>query len=517
MPVHHSLAWQRRQAFWNAADDTFDVVIIGGGVQGACLFDRLVREGYRVLIVDRGDFACGTSQASAMLVWGGLLYLKQFDLPEVIRLCEARDRLIGQHGRGVDRRHVSYLFGDPVHRPRWVIRLALQLYWLSALGRRAVPVWSAPLRERDFLRDSSVRNHVRFEEGGLRSSDAMFVFDWIDRGSAAPNGVAMNYCEATAGRYDTPARHWQLDLTGTLEPRARSVTARWIVNAAGVWADAVNDRFGIESPWQQLLAKGASITIDRLPGHHDTLVFDGRGKQEGLSLVPWGRVSLWGSTETIVDRPDTGWRVDSDDVTFLLDSLNRHLVRPHGPNDIVALRCGVRALVVKRGQAAGDPLMLSKRSRVWRDPDRPWISIYGGKLTGCEQVASRATSLLRDAGLASRSTVPTSGDDLLATPAPPIDRVADIDVPPARWCRDHQMCWTLEDYLRRRTNLAQWLPRGGLGRNDEHREKLLQVAEVFVETTGRPATEQLRAYSERIKREYDRVLGRHPMVETTYA
>ncbi len=79
------------------------------------------------------------------------------------------------------------------------------------------------------------------------------------------------------------------------------------------------------------------------------------------------------------------------------------------------------------------------------------------------------------------------------------------------------MCWTLEDYLRRRTNLAQWLPRGGLGRNDEHREKLLQVAEVFVETTGRPATEQLRAYSERIKREYDRVLGRHPMVETTYA
>ena len=135
-----SSAWKRRQSFWDGEDaDPYDVVIIGAGVQGACLFDRLARRGHRILIVDRGDFAGATSQASAMLVWGGLLYLKQLDLPQVIRLCAARDRLINHCGHHVDLGHVSYLFGDRGHRPRWMMRAALWLYWMTAMGRRRAP------------------------------------------------------------------------------------------------------------------------------------------------------------------------------------------------------------------------------------------------------------------------------------------------------------------------------------------------------------------------------------------
>ena len=309
-----------------------------------------------MLIVDRADFASGTSQASAMLVWGGLLYLKNLDVGEVARLCRARDAFIAQHERRVAARHVTLLFGERPNRRPWAVRAALGAYWLLSRFQRGLPVRAAALPERAFLQQASAVDFLRFEEGYLCRSDAQFVFDWIDGANATDCalGTAMNYCQAVGGAYDRARRRWTLDLSGTLEGRTRSITARWVVNAAGAWADRVNGRFGIRSPWRHLLAKGASITLERPPEHRDTLVFDGAGRFGGMSLVPWGEVSIWGSTETIVSAPDEGWNVDAADVAFLLGSLNRHVAVPRSRHDIVGLRCGVTRPAATRWRCRSD-------------------------------------------------------------------------------------------------------------------------------------------------------------------
>jgi len=81
-----------------AQNEIFDVTIVGGGINGACLYHHLCQQGYRVLLVDKGDFACGTSQASAMMVWGGLLYLRNMDFLTVAKLSRDREAMIRHMG-----------------------------------------------------------------------------------------------------------------------------------------------------------------------------------------------------------------------------------------------------------------------------------------------------------------------------------------------------------------------------------------------------------------------------------
>ena len=85
---------QRKAARVDLNGRTFDVAVIGGGINGVCLYHHLCEAGYSVLLLDKADFAGGTTQASGMMIWGGLLYLRTLDLGTVWRLSKARDRML---------------------------------------------------------------------------------------------------------------------------------------------------------------------------------------------------------------------------------------------------------------------------------------------------------------------------------------------------------------------------------------------------------------------------------------
>ena len=86
---------EKRDYRWSQLNNSdFDVVIVGGGISGASLFARMASEGYKTLLIDKGDFGSATSQASGMMIWGGLLYLKSLDFRTVLSLCRDRDVLI---------------------------------------------------------------------------------------------------------------------------------------------------------------------------------------------------------------------------------------------------------------------------------------------------------------------------------------------------------------------------------------------------------------------------------------
>ncbi len=346
-----------------------------------------------------------------------------------------------------------------------------------------------------------------YEEAAVVPSDARFVLAWL-LSHRSTEKKAFNYCSLEDGAFDPSDRVWRLDVSdrqlGTIYP----VRTRWVVNAAGTWTDTVNHRFGVESPYKHVFSKGVFLGLRKHPRHELPLILDTRSDRDAMSFIPWGDVSLWGPTEGFVSDPESGFTVKPEDVRWLIDELNPHLARRVGPEDVVSLRCGLRPLVVERSfDNDCHPLDLSRKHRIHRDRDRPWISVYGGKLTGCAELARQVCERL---GPASRDRPWV--DAGLAPEVTPADWVrfpgVSSELPSARWCVEEEMCWTLEDYLRRRTNIAQWVPRGGLGRDNENVPLLTHLARSFENGAVGAAEAGVASYCRKIEREFDSVLAR---------
>jgi glycerol-3-phosphate dehydrogenase len=256
-----------------------------------------------------------------------------------------------------------------------------------------------------------------------------------------------------------------------------------------------------------VLSKGVFLGLRRFQNHEQPLIMDTANAKDCLSLIPWGPISLWGPTETCETNLRGASTAAPADVKYLLTELNRWLPNPSSPDDIVSVRNGVRALVVSRVSPPREStLELSRKFKIYADRDVPWISVYGGKMTDCVRLARkgvlRIRSLIGEPGTNGRRPKGVGAQQEF-TSFPGLS----AKVLSPRWCVQNEMCWTLEDYLRRRTNISQWVPRGGLGRDNENRGYLAKIAGEFPVCDGMPTAEdQLRRYEERI-REFDRLLA----------
>ena len=300
-----------RENSWDKVDQSvFDVAIVGAGINGACLYDHLCRAGYRVLLIDQGDFASGTSQSSAMMIWGGLLYLVYGDVKTVWKLCRSRERMIRGLGEWVKPQAIRYFPAQNGGRSGLFNVAGFYAYWLLGRCRRARPRWRRAYAERVLLNGEISRDTWEYEEAGVSPSDCRFVCEWI-----LPHinrcHVPLNYCRLDGGGYDATAKHWRLELTDTLSGKARVGRARYTINTAGVWTDELNRRFGRESPWRHVFSKGVFIGLERDRRHRDSLIFENPRQKEldPLALIPWGPVSLWGPTETVCEDLQAGFCV----------------------------------------------------------------------------------------------------------------------------------------------------------------------------------------------------------------
>jgi glycerol-3-phosphate dehydrogenase len=494
-----------RSVHWqNAGEEIFDVLILGGGITGASLYGELCRHGWRTLLLDKGDFASGTSQSSGMMVWGGLLYLRAGDVLTVVRLSRSRDRMIEEPDGWTAPAAFHYIPSLKGGPPPLFIGAGLGLYWLLGAGRRRLPWY-----RRDFSEAALVSQHVHrgafcYEEGLLTSSDARFVLHWITP-YQPPGRAALNYCEVVNCEYARSEGLWRLELRDRHRGVTTGARARLIVNCAGVWADALNRQQGIETPYRHALSKGVYLGLSRAGEHHSPLIFDLGSHDDVMTYVPWGPVALWGPTETAIEEVGEGLTPQPADVRFLLETANRHLRRKVGPEDIVSLRCGIRALVVDRDYVATRyPLELSRRSIVHPERDLPWITAYGGKLTGSRELARKIGRMIRHRVAPSLSPSAQQAETPAAAPCafPGLEH----PVAAPRWCREREFCCTLDDYLRRRTNIAQWLPREGLGRNGENRDALLVAARELYDGDPGSAEAAVARYDETVAARFDKLL-----------
>jgi glycerol-3-phosphate dehydrogenase len=497
-----------RQKNWQLAENKeFDTIIFGGGINGATVYNKLCSQGYKVLLLDKGDFSCGTSQASAMMIWGGLLYLKNLDFLSVYHFSRDRDNLIQSHGEDVDPAYFRYIPNCEWGRNKYLVYLALHLYWILGNFRRKKPSYQKSFAELNLLFQKKSPGSLLYQEGFLKYSDSRFVLDWI-LSRQTEDYFALNYCAINEAEYSAKDKQWSIDIADTMTKSQCSIKAKTILNCSGVWADSVNRQFGIRSPFRHVFSKGVFISFKRPETHHTPLIFEMGEHGDTLSFIPWGPISMWGPTETMEGSIEEGFSITPEDVHFLRHHAAKNLESSLADAKIISLRCGIRPLVVeKKFKADCYPLDISRHHKIIQDPALPWLSVYGGKISGCismaDEVAQKVAKQVRpslpdiqDKGIKLKEKTPDSFPGLREI-FPSID-----------WCVENEFCCSLEDYLRRRTNISQWVPREGLGFRDENKKHLGDLAQRLPDFDGKTADSHLDEYVTKVNERFDKLMER---------
>lgn len=496
-----------RKKNWNIIEDNFfDVVIIGGGINGASNYRELSRQGYKVLLVDKGDFSCGTSQTSAMMIWGGLLYLKNLAFLSVYRLSKDRDKIINSFHDRVTEKEFRYIANKEWGRNRYLVYFALQFYWMMGGFRRARPKFEKRFDELEFLNQNNSNESILYEEGFLRESDSRFVLDWILENQTEAC-VAINYCSIEQVSYNEKDKFWSIDLKDSIANRECKIRAKLILNCAGVWTDEVNQQFGIRSPYKHVFSKGVFIGYKRPQNHEKPLIFEMGEEGDTLTFIPWGPISLWGPTETKVNSIEEGFRIVPEDIEFLLKHASRNLKFSLAHSEIISMRCGLRPLAVKKNfKYDRYPLSISRNHKIAEDENLPWISVYGGKISGCLSLSAEVEKKIRKKVSpklqAIGNIINNQKDETEWRTFPQLkDKVPSID-----WCVKREFCCTLEDYLRRRTNISQWIPREGLGFQNENLEFLKDLASFLPNFENSSSDSIISQYARKVEQSFDNII-----------
>ncbi len=376
-----------------------DALIVGGGVNGAVSALALAAHGLRVALIESGDFASGVSQESSNLIWGGFKYLQTGEVRLVAGLCRSRNRLARAYpSRLLEARFLAVLGDRSPYSPGFAT-LGAHAYW--ALGRFSTrrPQHAAAHSLADIepaVEMSGARGAVEYSDYLLADTDARFVVQFIldaaDRGAVAVSRLSLCNAErAGAG--------WRAEVLDRLSGTRHCVSARVLVNAAGPDAAEVAGLGGGTLKRSLRFSKGVHIVVPRITASGRVLAFFDHD-QRLFYVIPMGHRSLIGTTDTRVEGAQAS--VTAEDRSFLLDLANEQLrlAAPLRDGDVIAERCGVRALVVERaGDENRDWMDLSRRHAIETDPDRGMVSILGGKLSDCLNVGGKVLDAVRACGL----------------------------------------------------------------------------------------------------------------------
>ncbi|MGG5259850.1 FAD-dependent oxidoreductase [Phycicoccus avicenniae] len=379
----------------------FDVLVVGAGINGAVSAAALAGRGASVALIDRGDFGGFTSQESSNLVWGGFKYLENYELPLVFGLCRSRNRLMKAYPDNI--REIGFLAALSRSAPYapWFAGLGATAYWgIGLFGTERPHLYGQEgVKEQEPAIDvSDVRGGIEYRDAYLVDNDARFVFSFVRSALEAGAAVA-NYVELVSAQ--RIGDRWVCRLRDTDSGEEVTTAARVVVNAAGPFVDDLNTSWDLRTDHRIVCSKGIHLVVPRLTTvHHDRVLAFFDDTQRLFYVIPMGRRSVIGTTDTRVDSPYT--EVTDEDRQFLLDQINARLdlPQPLTADDVIAERCGVRPLVVRRGaddHAEADWTSLSRKHEIERDDQRAVVTVLGGKLTDClnvgEEVAAEVEAL----------------------------------------------------------------------------------------------------------------------------
>lgn len=376
----------------------FDVLIVGGGINGAVSAAALAAKGAKVAMIDKGDFASHTSSNSSNLAWGGIKYLESGEFLLVNKLCKSRNHLMRSYPASVKEIRFLTSIQKGFRLPAFALYMGTLLYWLVGRCFTRPPVF---LRSRNIKRSEPVVNteHVQggfeYSDAYLHDNDARFVFGFV-RSAMSYGCIAANYVESLGS--ERQCDHWLTRVKDGESGQNMQIRAKVLINAAGPFVDQLNHINQVSTHYHHLFSKGIHLVVDRVTPHRKVLTFfasDGRL----FFVIPMGPKTCIGTTDTQVDTPST--EVTAQDRQFVLDNVNQclDLPTPITLSDIISQRCGVRPLAIKGTSGQADWVKLSRKHVVETCEQQQHMSIFGGKLTDCINVGNEIANKVRALGI----------------------------------------------------------------------------------------------------------------------
>jgi glycerol-3-phosphate dehydrogenase len=373
--------------FDSLSQQTFDLAVIGGGIQGAATAREAVLRGLKVALVEARDFGSGTSSRSTKLIHGGLRYLEQADFKLVGEARRERRRLLelAPHLAQPVPFVLPIYRGDPYSPLK--VRLGLSIYDLlgnlGAQDRHRMLSSEAARQLVPALRPEGLMAAALYHDS--QTDDARLTLENV-LDAAEHGAVVANYAEVRAfSMSGGPSEHGKVvaaEVEDVLTGRRHEISARFWVNAAGPWVDHVRALLpGFDGSKTVRLTKGTHLTIARVTGDYALLAAILPGDRVFL-MVPWGEYALLGTTDTDYQGDPATVRPEPSETEYLIGAANRVLRTPLRLSDVAGSWAGLRALAVEPRGAGKAPSANTREYRFHQDPwSKNFVSICGGKLT----------------------------------------------------------------------------------------------------------------------------------------
>jgi glycerol-3-phosphate dehydrogenase len=386
----------------------FDIVVIGGGINGCGIARDAVGRGYSVLLAEMQDLASGTSSASTKLIHGGLRYLEHYEFRLV------RESLMEREVLWKMAPHIIWplRFVLPHHRglrSAWLLRLGLFLYDHIG-GRKLLPKTRTLNLAHDPAGKPLRKGYAKaFEYSDAWVQDARLVAlnarDAADRGAEILTRTKVTRLHRSGGGF-------KVELTDQTTGHVREVRARLVVNAAGPWVDQVLRQTTGEAERRHVrLVQGSHIVVRKLFDHDKCYIFQNKDNRIIFAIPYEGDFTLIGTTDRDFNGSPDKVQISSEEIAYLCEAASEYFERGVTPDDVVWSYSGVRPLyddgASKAQEATRDYVIKVDKT----GQDGAIINIFGGKITTYRRLAESVLEKIEDA-LGARGAAWTAGATL---------------------------------------------------------------------------------------------------------
>ncbi|MCI0489472.1 MAG: glycerol-3-phosphate dehydrogenase [Blastocatellia bacterium] len=390
-------------------NETFDLAVIGGGITGAGIALDAASRGLSVALIEKRDFASGTSSRSSKLIHGGLRYLEHFEFRLVREALRERATLarLAPH-LAAPLPFLVPVYSDarrsPLGSNRLKLRLGLWLYDMLAGRHNKKEIFKKEIfivRHEWVGRDELLRLAPALDSDGLRggflyydglTDDARLVIEVIkaaaERGAAVANYAAARGLELNADSVST------IEVEDMLAGRSLRVRAKVIVNATGVWADEVIGLSDASAGRRLRPSKGIHIVVpaEKLNNRAAVLI-PSLGEQRFLFVIPWQGRTVIGTTDTDYTGSLDDPGVCADEIDRVVESAARYFPEANlSTADVISAFAGLRPLAAREGASTAE---LSRAEEIIESRSG-LLSIIGGKLTTYRRMAERVVDMVAD-------------------------------------------------------------------------------------------------------------------------
>jgi glycerol-3-phosphate dehydrogenase len=369
----------------------FDLLIIGGGITGAGIALDAASRGMKVALIEKNDFASGTSSKSTKLIHGGLRYLKQFDfwLVKEVGTERAIVHKLAPHLVVPEKMILPLIDGGTYGS--WLTSIGLKIYDILASvegeDKRKMLDKKEALEKEPLLPKKILNGAGYYAE--YRTDDARLTIEVLK--TALDYGAKIiNYTEATEFIYEEN-RVVGANVKDAISGENYVIKSKYVVNACGPWVDELRQLNHSKTGKRLHLTKGVHLVVahEKLPVKQSVYfdVPDGRM----MFAIPRGRVTYFGTTDTNYQTDKNSVETNLVDATYLISAVNNMFPEINlSLEDVQSSWAGLRPLIHEEGKSASE---LSRKDEIFVS-DTELISIAGGKLTGYRKMAERIVDLI---------------------------------------------------------------------------------------------------------------------------